>query len=381
MKKSLIVFVAFIALNNLQAQQNMGIGTTPDASAVLDIYSTDKGVLIPRLTETQKNAITTPATGLLVFQTDNTPGFYYFDGSTWKTIAPLATTGGVSTPSWELTGNTFAPSDAPKLGTLSNTPLKLYVNGAVAGILESDAAGNAKNTLLGYQSGITTTGTDNVGLGYKTLNLNSTGIDNVAVGSEAGSNASGSYNVFLGKKAGKYATGNNNVFVGNEAGKNETNSNKLYISNSATTTPLVYGDFSSKTLKFNADSLFLGNVKNPNQAGQQKYRLIVKDGIICEHLKIALSNSAQWADYVFAPTYNLLPLNQVEKFILKNKHLPNVPSAQDLANTGIDVTAMQAKQMEKIEELTLYVIEMNKQIELLKKENKKLNEKLNKVTK
>lgn len=72
-----------MAFTNLQAQ--IGIGTdTPDASSILDINPTgnDRGILIPRITESQKNSISSPANGLLVFQTDNTAGFYYFSTAT-----------------------------------------------------------------------------------------------------------------------------------------------------------------------------------------------------------------------------------------------------------------------------------------------------------
>ncbi len=66
-------------------------GSAPDASAMLDVVSTDKGVLIPRLTQIQRNAIASPATGLLVFQSDNTPGFYYYNGTTWNFVGILPT--------------------------------------------------------------------------------------------------------------------------------------------------------------------------------------------------------------------------------------------------------------------------------------------------
>lgn len=73
--------------NEARAQQNMGIGTaTPDASAILELSANDKGVLVPRLTESQKNAISLPATGLLVYQTNNQFGFWYFDGTQWVPI-------------------------------------------------------------------------------------------------------------------------------------------------------------------------------------------------------------------------------------------------------------------------------------------------------
>lgn len=70
----------------------VGIGTaTPAASAILDLTSTSKGILIPRMTAAQKNAIASPSTGLLLFQTDAPAGFYYYNGSAWLNIANLGT--------------------------------------------------------------------------------------------------------------------------------------------------------------------------------------------------------------------------------------------------------------------------------------------------
>ena len=71
-----------------QAQNNVGVNTTtPHASAALDISSTTQGMLVPRMTQTQRNAIATPATGLMIFQTDNTAGFYYYSGTAWSAVA------------------------------------------------------------------------------------------------------------------------------------------------------------------------------------------------------------------------------------------------------------------------------------------------------
>ena len=76
-----------------------------------------------------------------------------------------------------------------------------------------------------------------------------------------------------------------------------------------------------------------------------------------------------WADYVFDKKYKRLPLAEVEKYIAENNHLPNVPSAEEIQTNGLKVGEMQTKMMEKIEELTLYVIELKKEIELLKTKN------------
>lgn len=77
-----------------------------------------------------------------------------------------------------------------------------------------------------------------------------------------------------------------------------------------------------------------------------------------------------WADYVFDKNYKLRKLEEVEAFIEKHKHLPNIPSAKEISEKGLHVGDVQKLMMEKIEELTLYVIELKKEIEELKKRNK-----------
>ncbi len=111
----------------------------------------------------------------------------------------------------------------------------------------------------------------------------------------------------------------------------------------------------------------IGIDPNSSNALGGNYKLYVADGILTERVKVALQGTGQWADYVFEEDYELLQLEEVEKFINKNGHLPNVPSAQQVVDAGIDVAQMDAKLLEKIEELTLYVIELKKEIDQLKK--------------
>jgi len=115
---------------------------------------------------------------------------------------------------------------------------------------------------------------------------------------------------------------------------------------------------------------YLGNVSIgavPNTPAG--YKLYVSGGILTEKIKAALATSGNWSDYVFDKNYKLKPLAEVESYIRQNKHLPGMPSGDELVKEGgIDMNEMFAKQMEKIEELTLYIIEQNKQIELLKQQ-------------
>ncbi|MBK6904523.1 MAG: hypothetical protein IPH04_17405 [Saprospirales bacterium] len=113
-----------------------------------------------------------------------------------------------------------------------------------------------------------------------------------------------------------------------------------------------------------ANTLYVGTANNMPVG----YRLYVEDGILTERVKVAVEGSADWADYVFAPGYVLRPLDQVESFIEENGHLPGVPSAGQVVSEGVDVAKMDALLLEKIEELTLYMIEMKKENEELRKE-------------
>jgi len=101
------------------------------------------------------------------------------------------------------------------------------------------------------------------------------------------------------------------------------------------------------------------------------YKLYVDDGILTEKVRVAVYGSGSWADYVFADDYKLRPLSEVEKFIKAEKHLPEVPSADEVAEQGIDMAEMDATLLKKVEELTLYIIEQNKRIEKLEKELEK----------
>jgi len=85
------------------------------------------------------------------------------------------------------------------------------------------------------------------------------------------------------------------------------------------------------------------------------------------------------ADFVFEENYNLMPLNEVHDFIWTNKHLPEIPSAADMIKSGLGMGEFQIKLLQKVEELTLYVIEQNKAIENLQRKNEELESKIRKL--
>lgn len=84
--------------------------------------------------------------------------------------------------------------------------------------------------------------------------------------------------------------------------------------------------------------------------------------IIAEEVVVKLQSA--WPDFVFHPDYSLKPLHEVEQFVRTNKHLPGIPSAAQVEEKGLSMGEMQNKLLLKIEELTLYMIEQQKQIDL-----------------
>lgn len=130
MKKYILNFTAILFVSTSLLAQ-VGIGTTtPDNSAILQIDNTSRGILVPRMTQVQKNAIATPVTGLLIFQTDGASGFYYYNGSAWVTF------GGGS--SWDLSGNTGTTPTTNMLGTTDAQDLSIVANNSEVVRITSD---------------------------------------------------------------------------------------------------------------------------------------------------------------------------------------------------------------------------------------------------
>jgi hypothetical protein len=118
-----------------------------------------------------------------------------------------------------------------------------------------------------------------------------------------------------------------------------------------------------------AGQLVIGNdiITSNNIPGS--YGLYVSyGGILTTEVKVATVNSSNWSDYVFSNNYKLKTLNEVERYIKDNKHLPDVPSSAEVQKDGIDLAEMDATLLKKVEELTLYILQQQQQIDELKKE-------------
>src|SRR5690554_6363657 len=212
MKNSILYFAIFFCF---QIHAQVGIGTTtPHESAILDVESTDKGMLIPRLTTAQREAIVPPADGLLMYNTE-TKTFWYFDGTNWIELK-------TDFEGWLLEGNAGTDPTTNFLGTTDDQPLNFRVNNIRAGHISKD------NVFFGMSSGISVNhnGKNNTAVGHEALKTNINGERNTALGYRTlytNNDARANDNVAIGYQA-LYSntTGNNNVANGYQALLNNT---------------------------------------------------------------------------------------------------------------------------------------------------------------
>lgn len=282
----------------------------------------------------------------------------------------LTTSGGLNAGTSTFQGNTF-------YGYLSGSGNFFGENDTFIGAHSGVGVTGHSNTCLGAVSGHTLEGNENTTIGQGS-GSHSIGFGNVFLGQLSGVGSKGSNNIYLGYETGTGNVGTGNVFLGNELGIYETHQNRLMIDNRNTQLPLIWGDFALDQLKFNAKvGIGYDFGSYPTTAGSANitnYNLFVKGGILTEEVRVSLQST--WADYVFNKDYKLPSLVEVENHIKKRGHLINVPSAKEVAENGIELGEMTKIQQEKIEELTLYIIEQNKinekQTQILEKQTQEI---------
>ena len=142
------------------------------------------------------------------------------------------------------------------------------------------------------------------------------------------------------------------------------NSDKVFYLYGSQASFKLYSPSKAMALHINAED---GNVGIRTATPQSE---LAVNGTITA--KEVIVTTAGWADYVLKDDYKLMPLNELEQNIKKNGHLPDIPSAEDVKKKGVSLGEMQAKLLQKIEELTLHVIEQSKELRQLKDENEML---------
>ncbi|MFZ1751230.1 MAG: hypothetical protein WAU01_13595, partial [Saprospiraceae bacterium] len=158
MKKSVIIFIFFLGLLINLSAQSVGINTTmPDPSAALDVTSSTKGMLVPRMLQSERTAITSPANGLLIYQTDGTAGFYFWNGAAWTPVS----------------GGT--PSELQKITEGSNTGWRILGRNPLNyGDIGSDAMDLSNSTATSSTNGATGTWSTAFGTSTKASGIFST---------------------------------------------------------------------------------------------------------------------------------------------------------------------------------------------------------------
>ncbi len=369
MKKIFLLLFITHCLWNVALSQGVGIGTaTPSSSAILDIKSSTKGLLFPR-TSTSSRLAMAGVKGLIVYDTTANQ-IYYHNGTAWMNV----TTGTIPSSYWTAVGNNIYDTNSGNIGIGTSFPIaKLEVAGdffvsqgegtiysdapvfkidgtadAVAArlrfILPNDDPDFAITQALGNLYISRYIGT----YGFATdLMVDNTGYVGVGVadplvrlhvdgGTDVG-NASGG---FLQLGAG------NSYNVGFDNNEIQARYN---------------GAVSRLTLNNGGGAVQIGSAVTPTG-----YSFSVNGKAICEELKIQASSN--WPDYVFHHDYKLESLGELREFIKENNHLPNIPSAVDVEKNGIEIGDMQKRMMEKIEELTLYVLQLEEKTKSLETE-------------
>jgi trimeric autotransporter adhesin len=294
-----------------------------------------------------------------------------------------------------------------------------------------------QNIFIGVSAGVNSNGGQNNFIGVEAGNSNTSGAENVGIGFRAGkTNTTGTYNTFIGNYsdasvnsltnataigANSVASASNTVVLGNAATTitgtgladgnsglrfaklNSTNattptggSRKVLSVNgsgdvilvelpatAATTSVGSNGPVAESTWK-NQDGYLYNNSTNGvviNGSGLEGNALIVKGGVLSKEVNVKIDGSDSWPDYVFKPNYKRMTLEEVERFININGHLPNVPSATEMAQTGNNLGKTDIKLLEKVEELTLYLLEMKKANDAQSAEIQSLKNQMSKLKK
>lgn len=388
MKKITFSFVLLFSIHAYSQTWNLsGNGGTTAGTNFLG--TTDNQPIVFKVNNVEKLRLTT--NGRLVFYNSNGVTFsnnLYIAGGN---EIPSNNAGGVN---W---GNVSIGLGSMTENSIGNGNVALGFNS-----LSANTIGNF-NTALGInsmQNSISTFG--NVGIGPNTLSGAAAGEHNTAVGFSSlrawGSTASvpivgntalgafallrltnGNYNTVLGfngflntlNASNNISVGYNNAPNANNATGNIYIGNNISPFNSQPSNELNIGNW----IVGNNGTIGIGQFTNQLPADGiapdgERYKLFVKDGIKTEKVKVDIAANNGWADYVFQKDYKLMPLNELDQFINKNGHLPEVPTTEEAIKNGIELKEMNILLLKKVEELTLHVIEQQKRIETLEKKIK-----------
>lgn len=297
---------------------------------------------------------------------------------------------GFSQTAVKILPNSTTPGNSVLIGPGTGTSSTGSYNVLIGNKAGNKLSSGDFNMYLGSQAGeLSTTANQNVFIGHATGYNTTTAVYNTFIGRTSGfNNTTGTGNSFIGVFAGGFdgnnapggvsnTTGNYNTMIGFKACTGAaTLTNATAIGANAivgASNAIVLGDASvnvgigvtvpRRKLEVNGEAIIGGGITSL-PAG---YNLYVANGVLTEKIAIAAKNTTAWADFVFEKNYKLRPLTEVESYINQNGHLPEVPSTQEVQANGMNLAENDAKLLQKIEELTLYVIAQDKKIKNLER--------------
>jgi len=377
------------------SNMNVGIGTTTptgklslyDAAAVvgLNLQSSTGSKFWLSANSTDMfigavNTSTTPTTGPIVIDAGGMVGVgglpitgktLSINGTTTSNVAFKTATATIATMGWNGSSMSVSSTVAATPFTFSNMNVGIGTTTAPTNALEVNGTIKATNVIDATGVSIASKWTKNSDKSITSsfpVTINSTAIEN--------------YELSVGGLSGPYSTGNAHQgiyissFGGNSLYSGTFAGNAIYArANGYNGTPGYSGYFEggnfliSRMNQSATPDLMVNNDGNVSIGTKTIYttpgiptdifKLSVNGKIACKELNV----DVHWADFVFDPNYKLLKLSEVESYINDNKHLPDIPSAEDVEKKGIGIGDMQSKMMQKIEELTLYIITQEKNIQ------------------
>ncbi len=372
--KGMIFIVLILMLNvTFLDGQAVGInddGSLPDPTSILDVKSPNKGVLFPRMDEARRLSIPAPPEGLMVWDTTHN-SIWGFDGSQWRELSSK----------WESVSNGIRNINPDNVGignTSSSYSLYIQKPNPSIGFYDEDFAipsgfirgdstaleihayraspfasvdpGNLILQTTNFVAGTFPFNAGKVGIGtYNPLDKLSLNGDMGFFTGDIRYGAIGDLNgdLWINAKLGVFATPANDIVL-------------QYEDEAFLTSGRVGIGIANPLAKLHVGSqVLIGASATPANG----YLLSVDGKVMAEEMRI--EDSGAWPDYVFEDDYPLISLGALRNEISQSGHLPGIPSAAEIDENGILVGEMQKMQMEKIEELTLYILQLHERIEKL----------------
>jgi hypothetical protein len=254
---------------------------------------------------------------------------------------------------WQNYGNTKYASD-PGAYNYGASSIGYIANGGGLTLYDGGISTGKGNSII-WTPALTVARGGNVGIG-----TTSPGIYKLLIQGDGSNNIiSGVYNPSTTNGAGLMISDNINNYTW-----------KTVPGSSGSMLTLGYANNTAEFLRVSYNGFVGIGTTNPTQL------LSVAGNIQSKKLIVTQSG---WSDYVFKPSYHLKSLSELATFIKANKHLPDIPSTKEVEKDGIDVGATEALLLKKIEELTLYMIDQNKRMDALSKENLNLKKRIEKI--